>query len=128
LSLTITTGENRVKRFQAIKIVSGAIIVLVSLNLYAQGDGAVTASSTASSRTRETKAANRALQKSVRHALSKAKGLSIANIEVRARSGVVTLQGSVPESRQTNLATEVASGVAGVVSVKNLLTVRAAMP
>ena len=116
------------KRFQAIKIVSGAIIVLVSLNLYAQGDGAVTASSTASSRTRETKAANRALQKSVRHALSKAKGLSIANIEVRARSGVVTLQGSVPESRQTNLATEVASGVAGVVSVKNLLTVRAAMP
>ena len=116
------------KKSQAIKVVSGALIVLACLNAYAQSGDAAVAPAAASSSAKETKAVNRALQKSVRRALSKTKGLSIANITVRARNGAVTLQGSVPDSRQSDLASQVAKGVAGVVSVTNALIVHAATP
>ena len=60
----------------------------------------------------------------VRSALAKAKGISAANILVRSRDGNVTLEGSVPEQPQVDLATTVAQGVPGVKSVKNALTIR----
>jgi osmotically-inducible protein OsmY len=114
------------KAFQAIKVISGALIVMASLNAYAQSsDAAATDTTTAAPSAKSTKAANRALQRSVRKALSKTKGLSVANITVRARSGAVTLEGSVPEQPQVDLATQAAQGVAGVTSVKNALTIRA---
>ena len=68
-----------------------------------------------------TKAANRALQKSVLHTLSKTKGLRVSNITIVARSGVVTLEGSVPEESQVELATRAAQSVPGVTEVKNAL-------
>ena len=114
------------KAFQAIKVISGALIVMASLNAYAQSSDAMAASGTmAAPSAKSTKAANRALQRSVRKALSKTKGLSVTNITVRARSGAVTLEGSVPEQPQSDLATQTAQGVAGVTSVKNALTIRA---
>jgi hyperosmotically inducible protein len=114
------------KAFQAIKVISGALIVLASINAYAQSSDAMAASGTmAAPSAKSTKAANRALQRSVRKALSKTKGLSVANITVRARSGAVTLEGSVPEQPQIDLATQTAQGVSGVTSVKNALTIRA---
>ncbi|MDE1182559.1 BON domain-containing protein [Paraburkholderia sp.] len=112
------------KATKAIKLVSGALIVLASLNAYAQSsDAAATAPAPTSAKA--TKSANRALAKNVRRALSKTKGLSVSNIVVRARSGAVTLEGSVPEQAQADLATTAAQGVSGVTSVKNALTIRA---
>lgn len=113
------------KAFQAIKMVGGAMIVLASLNAYAQSsDAAAPAAASAAPSAKSTKAANRALQRKVRAALSKTKGLSVANITVRARGGAVVLAGTVPEQPQVDLATQAAQGVDGVTSVKNALTIR----
>jgi hyperosmotically inducible periplasmic protein len=115
------------KAFPAIKMIGGALIVLASLNAYAQSSDAAApaaASASASPTAKQTKAANRALGRKVRSALSKTKGLSVANITVRARGGAVTLAGTVPEQPQVDLATQAAQGVAGVTSVKNALTIR----
>jgi hyperosmotically inducible periplasmic protein len=115
------------KAFQAIKVIGGALIVVASLNAYAQSSDAAATDTTqaAPSSSKATKAANRKLQRDVRRALSKTKNLSVANITVRARSGAVTLEGSVPEQPQVDLATQAAQGVPGVTSVKNALTIRA---
>ena len=114
------------KAFPAMKMIGGALIVLASLNAYAQSsDAAAPAAATSAPTAKQTKAANRALQRKVRSALSKTKGVSVANITVRARGGDVTLAGSVPEQSQVEIATQAAQGVAGVTSVKNALTIRA---
>jgi hyperosmotically inducible periplasmic protein len=114
------------KAFQAIKVIGGALIVVASLNAYAQSSDAAAsgAMSAAAPSAKSTKASNRALQRSVRKTLSKTKGLSVDNITVRARSGAVTLEGSVPDQPQIDIATQAAQGVAGVTSVKNDLTIR----
>jgi hyperosmotically inducible periplasmic protein len=116
------------KAFQAIKMVGGALIVLASVNAYAQSSDAAAApapmASSAGPRSTTTKKADSALGRKVRNALSKTKGLSVANITVRARSGAVTLAGTVPEQPQIDLATQTAQGVAGVTSVKNALSIR----
>ncbi|WP_165589114.1 MULTISPECIES: BON domain-containing protein [Burkholderia] len=69
---------------------------------------------------------DRVLQKRVRAALARAKGVTASNITVRAHAGNVMLQGTVPSQEETEKAGEVARQVTGVASVKNLLTVRAA--
>ncbi|MFM0075430.1 BON domain-containing protein [Paraburkholderia sediminicola] len=115
------------KAFQAIKMVGGALIVLASINAYAQSsDAAAPAAPAASSApsAKSAKAANRALGRKVRSALSKTKGLSVTNITVRARDGAVTLAGTVPEQPQVDLATQAAQAVPGVTSVKNALSIR----
>jgi hyperosmotically inducible protein len=114
------------KAFPAIKMIGGALIVLASINAYAQAsDAAAPAAATAAPTAKQTRAANRALSRKVRGALAKTKGLSVSNITVRARGGDVTLQGSVPQQEMVALATQTAQGVAGVTSVKNALTIRA---
>ncbi|HEY4298646.1 MAG TPA: BON domain-containing protein [Paraburkholderia sp.] len=112
------------KAFPAIKMIGGALIVLASISAYAQGSDAA-APAAAAPTAKQVKQANRALQRKVRGTLAKTKGLSVANITVRARGGDVTLAGSVPEQQQIDIATQAAQGVAGVKSVKNALTIRA---
>jgi hyperosmotically inducible periplasmic protein len=63
------------------------------------------------------------LAREVRKALSKAPNFSVSNVFVKARGGVVTLSGSVPDGNQLQQATEVATGVPGVKSVSNHLTI-----
>lgn len=111
---------------KAIRMFGGALTVLASLNFaYAQSSDAIaTADTAATSNAKSIRASNRALQRSVRRALSKIKGLSIANVTVQARGGAVTLAGSVPEQSQIDLVTQTAQGVAGVTSVKNAVTIR----
>jgi hyperosmotically inducible periplasmic protein len=122
----MTTGENKMKVIHAAKMVGGALVVLASLSAFAQtSDATATTNSAAAPSAAQAKASNRALQKSVRHTLARTKGLDISNITVRARSGAVTLEGSVPELPQSDIAAQAAGGVAGVTSVKNALTVRA---
>lgn len=116
------------KASTAMKMVGGALIVLASLNASAQSSDAAAAPAAAASSSattgKQAKAANRALGRKVRSALAKNKGVSVANINVRARGGAVTLAGTVPDQSQVDLATQAAQGVAGVTSVKNALTVR----
>ncbi|GAB7524458.1 BON domain-containing protein [Paraburkholderia sp. 2C] len=117
------------KAIQAIKVVGGALIVLASLNAYSQASDAGTDASTQPSAKQQHKAmkkADRALARKVRGALAKAKGVSAANIIVRANAstGDVWLEGSVPEQPQVDMATQTAQGVSGVKNVKNDLTIR----
>jgi osmotically-inducible protein OsmY len=115
------------KAFPAIKMIGGALVVLASLNAYAQSSEAAptAAPAAAAPTTKQARAANRALQKKVRATLARTKGLTVGNITVKARDGAVTLAGSVPEQAQIELATNAAQGVAGVTSVQNGLTIRA---
>ncbi|MGF7131651.1 hyperosmotically inducible protein [Paraburkholderia sp. EB58] len=66
--------------------------------------------------------ADRALARAVRRALSKAQGFNVSNVFVRARSGAVTLSGSVDTGEQIAQAEQVAHTVQGVTSVSNKLT------
>ncbi|WP_277187901.1 BON domain-containing protein [Caballeronia sp. BR00000012568055] len=108
------------------KLASGALVALISFGAYAQESDAALASSPANasspSNAKAMKAANRALQKQVVRALSTTKGLRSSAITVRANSGAVILEGTVPEQSQTELAARAAAGVPGVTSVKNMLT------
>ncbi|MFC0397458.1 BON domain-containing protein [Paraburkholderia rhizosphaerae] len=118
------------KAIQAIKMVGGALIVLASINAYAQASGAegadMSTQPSAKQQHKAMKKADRVLAKKVRGALAKAKGISAANIIVRANAntGDVVLEGSVPEQPQVDQATQVAQNVSGVKNVKNDLTIR----
>lgn len=110
---------------QTLKLTFSALIVLASINAYSQtSDVAVANQPSAKQTAKAAKSADRALARKVRSTLSKAKDINVADITVRAKSGDVTLQGSVPEQTQIDSATHVAQGVPGVSSVKNALTIR----
>ncbi|WP_233887122.1 BON domain-containing protein [Paraburkholderia flagellata] len=72
------------------------------------------------------KAADRKLAANVRKAVTKEGGVPMANVVVLAKSGVVTLTGSVPEITQIAAAQQRAQDVEGVSQVVNRLTVRTA--
>jgi osmotically-inducible protein OsmY len=110
-------------RNRVIRLAAGALIALASFGVHAQGgDASATSGQPIASDAKAVKAADRALQKSVVRALSKTKGLRSTTITVRARSGRVTLEGTVPEQSQVGLATHAAEGVEGVTAVTNALT------
>ncbi|WP_395064445.1 BON domain-containing protein [Paraburkholderia silvatlantica] len=60
----------------------------------------------------------------VRRALVRTPGLNSMNIQVRVRSGIVTLTGSVPQHSQIARAGNAARSVRGVRAVTNRLTLR----
>jgi hyperosmotically inducible periplasmic protein len=102
----------------------GASLLVLSIGAaHAQASDAMTASApaapSAKAGKKQVRAANRTLAKAVRKALYSTKGLVASNITVLARSGVVTLNGTVPEQGQIDLAGQAAQGVSGVTSVKN---------
>jgi len=67
--------------------------------------------------------ANHRLEHDVRVALTHAK-IDAADIRVVARSGKVTLVGTVPDDSMVQAAGTTAGGVAGVTSLQNQLTMR----
>ncbi|CAG9233105.1 BON domain-containing protein [Paraburkholderia tropica] len=79
------------------------------------------AAQTASASQKATKA-DRALSHAVRRALAKAQGFDVSGVFVRARSGAVTLSGTVRSGDQIRQAEEVTRSVQGVTSVSNKLT------
>ncbi|WP_244830307.1 BON domain-containing protein [Caballeronia sp. TF1N1] len=113
---------------KAMRLVGAAFMLAASIGgssgAHAQGSYAASSvpASDAKASKAASKAADRALQKSVLRALSKTRGLRVASITVRASEGAVILEGTVPEEAQIGLATQVAEGVEGVKSVKNALT------
>ncbi len=105
-------------------MVAGALVLLSFVGAHAQtGHATAPRGASPASNAKQMRAADRALQRSVRRALAKTKGLNVINITVRARNGDVVLEGSVPEQLEIDLATRAAQGVPGVNSVKNALII-----
>jgi hyperosmotically inducible protein len=110
----------------------GAALVSLSIGVAHAQTSTVASSASASSSAsapvsskaarKQMRAANRALAKSVRQALNHTKGLVSSSINVNAKSGAVTLSGTVPDQTQIALAETTAKSVSGVMSVKNNLT------
>ena len=103
-----------------------ALLAALSATTSAQGSGAEAASATASAvpSAKEVRKANRALSRKVYAALAKHKEIDAGSISVVARSGAVTLNGTVTESSQIGTVAEIARGVPGVTSVTNRLSVQ----
>ena len=118
------------KMLRIIPLLGVTISVAFSSNAYAQSGGTLAASEvvaplpTKDGQTSVRKA-DRKLSSDVRRALSKTREIEMTNVFVRARSGAVTLTGSVPESAQIARAEETAKGVPGVTSVVNKLAMNA---
>jgi hyperosmotically inducible periplasmic protein len=109
---------------------AGAVLALSlsSTPVYAQASGAMAMAASGASMPSSAKArrvANRQLSRKVRAALTKAKpALPMADITVIAKSGVVSLTGSVPTQDQSTQAATVAQSVMGVTSVNNKLSIK----
>ncbi len=107
-----------------LKTLGAVVCVAVACSAYAQDDAASAAAGTmATAPAKSTKSTDRKLGYAVRKAISRAQGVDVSNISVRARGGAVTLTGSVPDQGQIDKAGDAAKGVAGVTSVSNKLTV-----
>jgi hyperosmotically inducible periplasmic protein len=104
-----------------------AVLLLASVGSHAQTDASTenASSSTGTSLTKkQIRHQNFALEKTVRHTLQKTKNLDSSNIVIVARGGNVTLEGSVLEAGQIDLAGESAARAPGVKHVDNRITVR----
>jgi hyperosmotically inducible periplasmic protein len=117
---------------QTITKMIGATLVALSIGVaHAQTDAGASTPAAVSSASapgsakaarKQMRAENRALAKRVRQALGHTKGLTSSGINVIAKSGTITLAGTVPDQPQMDLAVTTAKGVTGVSSVKNSLT------
>jgi osmotically-inducible protein OsmY len=108
----IEDGEN-VKTVNLLKALGIALCVATASSAYAQASDAMASGNMAAPAAGATsnKQADRALGRTVRRALAKTPGFNVSNVFVRARSGAVTLTGSVPEGGQIQQAADVAKGV-----------------
>lgn len=102
-----------------------AAAALIALPAFAQNVGATATAvpSTASSK-KVVRAQNRQIEKTVRRALTKTKGLDSSGVTILVRKNVVTLNGTVADDSQIALAESVARGAANSSTVSNKLTVR----
>jgi len=111
------------KLANVLKMTCTVFAVAFACQAYAQASGAADATaSSAPSTKKAVRTANHKLALAVRHALSRTKGLDVARVVVLARSGKISLTGSMPTQDQVDKAAEVAKGVPGVTSVNNQLT------
>ena len=107
-----------------LRLAGAALIVVASINAWSQSSESTDTSTATQGTSKSTvKKANRALSKKVSQALSKG-GVDTTGINVLAKSGAVTLAGSVTDASQIEKAGSIAKRVPGVVSVKNALTIR----
>jgi hyperosmotically inducible periplasmic protein len=117
-----------VKCNKTIQYAASALVMLAAVTVHAQvsaGDaGSAVPENAGGTSKASIRAANRALQIGVLRSFANTRGLDVSNIVVVARSGVVTLGGSVPDANQVELATAIARRVSGVSEVKSNLSVR----
>jgi osmotically-inducible protein OsmY len=97
--------------------------VTLTSNVYAQASNAMPMASSPAASSGKATPEDKKLARDVRKALSKAPNFNVSNVFVKARGGVVTLSGSVPDGPQIQQAAEVTQGVPGVTSVSNRLTI-----
>ena len=116
--------EKNVKTVGILSALCLTVAIAMPVAAYAQASEAMAApdASSATSSKKAVSKADRALARAVRRALSKAQGFNVSNVYVRARSGAVTLSGSVDTGDQITQAETVAKTVSGVNSVSNKLT------
>jgi hyperosmotically inducible periplasmic protein len=105
-----------------------AAVVIGSFMLscaYAQDEGTLASvpAASATSGKKAMRAADRNLARAVRKAIEHTRGLDATRVAIVARSGNVTLTGSVPEAPQVDLAVQSAKAVPGVTAVANKLEV-----
>jgi len=132
-------GDNKMT---ILKKTCGFLVILTSLNGHAQSSDAGGATEPAKGITssqpdmappdakaakKAGKQSNQALQNDVRRALSRTKGLNVADVTVHVRGGAVTLQGYMQSQTQADQAAEVAKSVKGVTSVTNHIGIRPTM-
>lgn len=103
-----------------------AMLLTLTTHTYAQAQGAATASVPAASPPSSAKSADRKLAHRVANMLARTRGLNAARILVKARSGQITLTGSVTDSAQIPLAADAARQVEGVSHVENRIRVSGA--
>jgi len=116
--------EKNVKTVGILSALCLTAAIAMPVAAYAQASDAMAApdASSATSSKKAVSKADRARARAVRRALSKAQGFNVSNVYVRARSGAVTLSGSVDTGDQITQAETVAKTVSGVNSVSNKLT------
>jgi hyperosmotically inducible periplasmic protein len=78
----------------------------------------------ASASAAQLKQQDRYLARQVRRAVVRSSPLTSSNIFVIVKNGVVSLEGSVPESGQIQIADAIAASVPGVTSVQDYLSIR----
>jgi hyperosmotically inducible protein len=100
-----------------------ACAVLYADSVYAQNADAPAGAMAPSSKA-AMKAADRQMAHAVQNALWRTHQLQTVDISVFARSGAVTLAGSVPDASQIDRAGTIAASVPDVTSVNNRLKVR----
>jgi hyperosmotically inducible protein len=91
----------------------------------ALGQSTPTAASLPAHGTSGSKAADLDLKKRVKRALARSPGMVLTDMTIKAKSGVVTLTGSVPAAPPVSQATEGAASVGGVTAVANHLSIEA---
>lgn len=116
---------------RATAVVLAALAVVLSVgaataaqNGTAAASGTATAAASAPASAKTTRSANRALRKRVYAAFATDRSIDAGTIGVSAKNGVVTLSGTVDNPAQIDKAVALASGVEGVQSVKNRLSVK----
>jgi osmotically-inducible protein OsmY len=122
------------KSNQVVELAVAVLFVAASVNAWAQsgqtasapagGPGAPAIAASSASAPATGRKADRALRRKVYAAIGKQKEISAGDISVTAKDGAVTLNGSVREASQVDKVAEIASGVPGVTSVTNKLTVK----
>lgn len=110
------------KAGDVVKLLVVAGCVTSMPNVYAQASDAMSMASSPAAHSGKATQADKKLARDVRKALAKTQNFNVSNVFVKARGGVVTLSGSVPEGPQIQQAADVAQGVPGVTSVSNHLT------
>ncbi|MEM5383630.1 BON domain-containing protein [Paraburkholderia phymatum] len=90
--------------------------------VYAQASDSMSMASSPAAHSGKATSADKKLARDVRKALAKTPNFNVSNVYVKARDGVVTLSGSVPDGPQIEQAADVTKGVPGVTSVSNHLT------
>ncbi|SAL81907.1 transport-associated protein [Caballeronia arvi] len=115
---------------RALGIASIVLIALASVHAWAQpgaseaGAASNAAAASGSTTGKNIRGADRALRRKVYAAIAKSKDINAGDISVVAKSGAVTLDGTVVDASQIDKVAEITRGVPGVTSVANKLTVQ----
>ncbi|WP_028218945.1 BON domain-containing protein [Paraburkholderia oxyphila] len=120
------------KTKKAIRNAGAALIALASIHAWAQpGASEALAASNAAAiaassgmTAKNIRTPNRALRRKVYAEIVKHKEINAGDISVIAKSGAVTLDGTVVDGAQIDKVAEIARGVPGVMSITNRLSVK----
>lgn len=111
-------------------VMAGALVIAACIGTAVRADEAVSVPQTAASAAagsmtaKSVRQANRALRKKIYAALARHKEIDAGTISITAKSGAVTINGTVPEAAQIDEVAEIAKQVPGVTSLNNRLTVQ----